>query len=87
MLKPLGSMVLIKPIEEEKRGNLYVPGTSSDTFKKGLVMDVGEGFPDEPIRVAVDELVLYNSQQAIQSEEGGTPVVLVDDADIVAKFT
>ena len=65
-MKPLGSRVVIEPIEQEEQtaGGIFVPETAKEKPQKGTVLAVGPGDRDEDgdrikMDVAIGDVVLF----------------------------
>ena len=65
-IKPLGSRVVVEPIEQEEvtPGGIVLPETAKEKPQKGNVLSVGPGDRDEegkriPMDVKVGDTVLY----------------------------
>ena len=65
-LKPLGSRVVIEPLEQEEvtAGGIVLPETAKEKPQKGIVLSVGPGDRDEigkriAMDVAVGDVVLF----------------------------
>jgi len=65
-LKPLGSRVVIEPLEQEEvtAGGIVLPETAKEKPQKGVVLSVGPGDRDEdgkriPMDVKVGDTVLF----------------------------
>ena len=73
-LKPLGSRVVVEPLEQEEitPGGIVLPETAKEKPQKGTVLSVGPGDRDEngkrvPMDVSVGETVLF-------AKYGGTEI-------------
>ena len=57
-VQPLGSRVLVRPLEAEERtrSGIYLPETAKEKPQTGMVVAVGD---DETIKVAPDHKVLF----------------------------
>jgi chaperonin GroES len=87
MIQPLGERVLVKALEQKHQtaSGLYVPDTSQEGPKEGIVVFLGDDSSLQE-RLSVDDHVLY-------SKFGGTEVVLDGDkyvlllvSDILGRF-
>jgi len=73
-LKPLGSRVVVEPIEENEvtPGGIVLPETAKEKPQKGVILSTGPGDRDEdgkrvPMDVAVNDTVLF-------AKYGGTEI-------------
>jgi len=73
-IKPLGNRLLVKraQTEEKTKGGIYLPDTSKEKPREGVVVAAGAGKVDEegrvePMAIHVGDKILFNSY-------GGTPV-------------
>jgi co-chaperonin GroES (HSP10) len=55
MIKPVNKYILVNPLSEEKKGNVYLPINNSLPYKKGLVVAVS----DKVTQVQVNDIVAY----------------------------
>ena len=85
-IEPLGSRVLIKPLEQEDRTNsgLYLPETAKEKPQIGLIVAVGD---DEDIKVKVDEKVLFAKYSGTEVAYKGDTYLLMDVSDVLARIT
>ena len=65
-LKPLGSRVVVEPVEQEEvtAGGIVLPETAKEKPQKGKVLSIGPGERDDdgeriPMDVSVGDTVLY----------------------------
>jgi len=85
-LQPLGSRVVIKPLEQETRtaSGLYIPESAKEKPQTGEVIAIGE---DEDIKVNVGDKILYAKYSGTEFKLDGQDYLLMDYGDILAKFT
>jgi len=92
-LKPLGNRVVIEPIEQEEvtAGGIVLPETAKEKPQKGNVLSVGPGERDDngkyiPMDVAVGDVVLFAKYSGTEIKIDGKKVLILRDADILAKI-
>jgi len=90
-VKPLGSRVLIKPIEEEDKtkGGIYIPDTAKDKPQKGEVVAVGPGRKTKegdrvPMDVEEGQQVIYGKYSGNDFSFEGTKYLVMKESDILA---
>ena len=91
-LKPLGSRVVIEPIEQEDitAGGIVLPETAKEKPQRGTVLAIGPGkLLDNGQRgklsVAVGDEVIYGKYTGSEIEVDGREVKIVRESDILAK--
>ncbi|MGD0355010.1 MAG: co-chaperone GroES [Dehalococcoidia bacterium] len=91
-IQPLGDRVLVKPLEKEDmtKGGIYLPDTAKEKPQEGKVLAVGPGkMSDEgkrlPMDVAVGDIVIYAKYGGIEHKEGDEELIILREADILAK--
>ncbi len=84
-LQPLGSRVLIKPLEQEGKtsAGLYLPETAKEKPQTGLVVAVGD---DEEIKLKVNDKILFAKYSGSEFKLDGTDYLLLEASDVLAKF-
>ena len=90
-LKPLGSRVVVEPIEEEEvtAGGIVLPETAKEKPKKGKVLSVGPGDRDEsgkriPLDVNVGDTVLFAKYAGTEVKVEGKKLLILRESDILA---
>ncbi|MCS6948832.1 MAG: co-chaperone GroES [Armatimonadota bacterium] len=85
-IQPLGSRVLVQPIEEESRtaGGIFLPDTAKEKPQLGLVVAVGD---DEEIKVQVGDKVIFPKYTGTEFRYNGTDYLIMEANDILAKLT
>ncbi len=83
-LQPLGTRVLVKPLEQETRtaGGLYLPETAKEKPQQGLVVAVGE---DETIKVRPNDKVLFAKYTGTEIRLDGGDHLILEANDILAR--
>jgi chaperonin GroES len=92
-LKPLGSRVVIEPIEQEEitAGGIVLPETAKEKPQQGMILSVGPGDRDEegkriPMDVAVGDKVLFAkySGTEVPIKIGEKKLLILRESDILA---
>ncbi len=84
--RPLGRNVLINPIKEESRSKIIAPNKKEANLMKGDVLATGPGTPDWKMSVKRRDIVLFHSRDRIEVEHDNNVIVILDEANIIAKF-
>lgn len=84
-LQPLGSRVLIKPLEQENKtsSGLLLPETAKEKPQTGLVVAVGD---DEELKLKVNDKILFAKYTGSEFKLDGTEYLLLETSDVLAKF-
>lgn len=84
-LQPLGTRVLIKPVEQENRtaSGLFLPETAKEKPQIGLVVAVGD---DEGIKVNVGDKVLFAKYTGTELKHQGVDYLVIESNDILLRF-
>ncbi len=84
-LQPLGSRVLIKPLEQESKtsSGLLLPETAKEKPQTGLVVAVGD---DEEIKLKVNDKILFAKYTGSEFKLDGNEYLLLEASDVLAKF-
>ena len=90
-LKPLGSRVVIEPIEQEEitAGGIVLPETAKEKPQQGNVLAVGPGDRDEDgkriaMDVAVGDKVLFAKYSGTEIKVDGKKLLILRESDILA---
>jgi chaperonin GroES len=90
-LKPLGSRVVIEPIEQEEitAGGIVLPETAKEKPQQGNVLAVGQGDrDDEGKRIAMDvsvgDKVLFAKYSGTEVKMDGKKLLILRESDILA---
>jgi chaperonin GroES len=91
-IQPLGDRVVVKPLEKEEmtKGGIYIPDTAKEKPQEGKVLAVGPGKMSDdgkrlPMDVAVGDIVIYAKYGGIEHKEGDEELIILREADILAK--
>ena len=90
-LKPLGSRILVEPIEAEEvtAGGIVLPETAKEKPQKGKVLSVGPGDRDEDgdrIKMDVEEgdIVLFAKYAGTEIKLDGKKLLILRESDLLA---
>ncbi|GAP08759.1 MAG TPA: co-chaperone GroES [Anaerolinea thermolimosa] len=90
-LKPLGSRVVVEPIEMEDvtAGGIVLPETAKEKPQKGKVLSVGDGDRDEngkriPMDVKVGDTVLFAKYAGTEVKIDGKKLLILRESDLLA---
>jgi len=90
-LKPLGSRVVIEPLEQEEvtAGGIVLPETAKEKPQKGVVLSVGPGDRDEDgKRIAMDvkvgDTVLFAKYAGTEIKIDGKKLLILRESDLLA---
>ena len=90
-LKPLGSRVLVEPLEQEEvtAGGIVLPDTAKEKPQKGTVLSVGPGDRDDtgkyiPMDVKVGDVVLFAKYGGTEIKIEGKKLLILRESDLLA---
>ncbi len=85
-IKPLADRVLVEPAaaEEKTVGGIIIPDTAKEKPRKGKVLAVGNGKPEEPMTVKVGDEVLYGQYSGTEIKIDGGDYLIMKENDIYA---
>lgn len=90
-LKPLGSRILVEPIEAEEvtAGGIVLPETAKEKPQKGKVLSVGPGDRDEDgERIKMDvvegDVVLFAKYAGTEIKVDGKKLLILRESDLLA---
>ena len=90
-LKPLGSRVVIEPLEQEEvtAGGIVLPETAKEKPQQGLVLSIGPGDRDESgkriaMDVATGDKVLFAKYSGTEIKLDGKKLLIMRESDILA---
>jgi len=90
-LKPLGSRVVIEPVEQEEitAGGIVLPETAKEKPQKGTVLSVGPGDRDDdgkyiPLDVKEGDTVLFAKYAGTDIKVEGTKLLIMKESDLLA---
>ncbi|BAJ62308.1 co-chaperone GroES [Anaerolinea thermophila] len=84
-IQPLGSRVVIKPLEQESKtpSGLYIPETAKEKPQYGVVVAVGDS---EDIKLKVNDKVLFAKYSGTEFKLDGQEYLLMECSDVLAKI-
>jgi chaperonin GroES len=90
-LKPLGSRVVVEPIEQEEitAGGIVLPETAKEKPQRGKVLSVGQGDRNEKgDRIAMDvssgDTVLFAKYSGTEIKIDGKKLLILRESDLLA---
>lgn len=89
---PLADRVAIRPLEETStmKGGLYIPDTAKEKPIQGDVVAVGPGRREKgevvPMELKLGDRVVYGKYSGTQVELEGEEIILIKEADVIAKL-
>ena len=92
-IQPLSDRVVVRPLEEaeQMRGGLYIPDTAKEKPIQGEVIAVGPGRTEKgekvPMELKVGDRVVYGKYSGTQVELDGEEIILIKEADVIAKLS
>lgn len=86
MIRPLADRVVIQPKEAETKtaSGLYIPDTAKEKPMQGTVVAVGPGKKDEPMEVALGDVVIYGKYAGTELSVDGKDYIIMKQSDILA---
>lgn len=89
-VRPLGSRILVKRIEEENvtKGGIIIPDTAREKPREGKIVAAGPGKKDEkgnriPMDVAAGDTVLFSKYAGNEIKIDGVEYVIMNEDDIL----
>lgn len=93
-LKPLGSRVVVEPVDESEvtAGGIVLPETAKEKPQKGIVLSVGDGDRDDkgariPMDVKVNDTVLFAKYGGTEIKIDGKKLLILRESDLLAIIT
>ncbi len=90
-LKPLGSRLVVEPIEQEDvtASGIVLPETAKEKPQKGKVLSTGPGDRDEegkriPLDVKVGDTVLFAKYSGTEIKMDGKKMLILKESDVLA---
>ncbi len=90
-LKPLGSRVIVEPVEENEvtAGGIVLPETAKEKPQKGVVLAAGPGDRDEDgdrieMDVKVGDTVLFAKYGGTEIKVDGKKLLILRESDLLA---
>jgi chaperonin GroES len=84
-IQPLGSRVLVQPIDEESRTarGIFLPDTAKEKPQLGLLVAVGD---EEEIKVKAGDKVIFPKYTGTEFRYNGVEYLIMESSDILAKL-
>lgn len=85
-IKPLADRVVVQPQEAETKtaSGLYIPDTAKEKPQRGKIVAVGSGKKDEPMELAVGDVVLYGKYAGTEINVEGEDYLIMRQSDVLA---
>ena len=90
-MKPLGSRIVVEPIEQEEvtAGGIVLPETAKEKPQKGVVLAAGPGDRDEDgdrieMDVKVGDTVLFAKYGGTEIKLDGKKLLILRESDVLA---
>lgn len=85
-IRPLADRVIIEPAAAETKtaSGIIIPDTAQEKPQRGKVIAVGPGKKDEPMTVAVGDVVLYGKYSGTEFKYEVGDYLIMREADIMA---
>jgi chaperonin GroES len=90
-LKPLGSRLVVEPIEQEEvtASGIVLPETAKEKPQKGKVLSMGPGDRDEdgkriPMDVKVGDVVLFAKYAGTEIKMDQKKILILKESDVLA---
>jgi chaperonin GroES len=90
-LKPLGSRVVVEPLEQEDitAGGIVLPETAKEKPQRGKVLSIGPGDRDESgkriqLDVTVGDTVLFAKYAGTEIKVDGKKILILRESDLLA---
>ncbi len=85
-MKPLGTRVILEPLEAEEKtkGGIIIPDSAKEKPQSGKVVAVGNGSKDEPMEVKVGDVVLYGKYAGTEISYENKDYLIMSQSDILA---
>ena len=90
-LKPLGSRVVVEPLEENEvtAGGIVLPDTAKEKPQKGIILAVGPGDRDEdgdhmPLDVKAGDTVLFQKYGGTEIKVDNKKLLILRESDLLA---
>ncbi len=90
-LKPLGSRVVIEPVEQEEitAGGIVLPETAKEKPQKGTVLAIGAGDRNDKgerieMDVKVGDVILFAKYSGTEIKLDGKKLLILRESDILA---
>ena len=90
--RPLHDRVVVKRVtaDEKSAGGIIIPDTAQEKPSQGEVIAVGPGRREKselvPMELKVGDRVVYGKYSGTQVELDGEEIILIKEADVIAKL-
>ena len=85
-IKPLGTRVLVEPLEAEQRtaSGIIIPDSAKEKPQQGKVVATGKGTEDNPMEVKVGDTIMYGKYSGTELNFEGNDYLIMEQSDILA---
>jgi chaperonin GroES len=85
-IRPLGSRVLVEPVEAEQKtaSGIIIPDSAKEKPQRGKVIACGKGTEKEPMEVKVGDFVMYGKYGGTELQYEGIDYLIMNQSDILA---
>ncbi len=85
-IRPLGTRVLIEPVEAELKtaSGIIIPDSAKEKPQRGKVVACGNGSKDEPMEVKVGDTVIYGKYGGTELNYEGAEYLIMNQSEILA---
>jgi len=86
MIRPLSDKILVEPKEAETKtaSGLFIPDTAKEKPQQGTVIAVGPGKKDEPMELAVGDVVIYGKYAGTEVSYEDKKYLIMKQSDVLA---
>jgi len=87
-IEPLGTRVLIRPVEQESTtaSGLYLPETAKEKPQEGIIEAIGD--EDEMMtNLAVGDKVIFPKYSGSEIKMNGTEYLIMEENDVLARIS
>jgi chaperonin GroES len=84
-IQPLGTRILIKPLEQESKtsSGLFLPESAKEKPQTGEVIAIGD---DESIKLKPKDKILFAKYSGVEFKFDGVEYLLLESNDVLAKL-
>lgn len=85
-IKPLGTRVLIEPMEAEQKTatGIIIPDSAQEKPQRGTIVAAGKGNADEKMELKVGDSVLYGKYSGTELDFEGSKYLIMSQSDVLA---
>ncbi len=85
-IKPLGTRVLVEPMEAEEKtaSGIIIPNSAKEKPQRGIVIATGKGTKEEEMELKVGDIVLYGKYAGTELKYDGKEYLMMQQSDVLA---